>query len=61
MPESVKQPSVNFNLLHNIVRMRTQSLVCENPISSFVRSTSILIILVSHNVYQIHNSFLWNN
>ncbi len=24
------------------VRMRTQSHVCENPISSFVRSTSIL-------------------
>ncbi len=30
-----KKPSVNFNLLLNIVRMRTQSLVCENPISSF--------------------------
>ncbi len=43
--------------------LRTQSLVCENPISSFVRSTSILIILVSHNAYHahIHNSFLWNN
>ena len=28
-----KQPFMNFNLLHNIVRMRTQSHVCENPIS----------------------------
>ncbi len=36
--------------------------VCENPISSFVRSTSILIILVATcNAYHIHNSFLWNN
>ncbi len=31
-----KQPSVNFNLLHNIVRICTQSHVCENPISSLV-------------------------
>ncbi len=61
LPESSQ--SVNFNLLHNIVRMRTQSHVCENPISSSVKSTSILVILVSHNAYHIHAlySFLWNN
>ncbi len=52
-----KQPFVNFNLLHNIVRMRTQSYVWK---SNFFFCTLILVILVSHNAYHIHNSFLWN-
>ncbi len=49
---------MSINLLHNIVRMRTQSHMCENP---FVRSTLTLVILVSHNAYHIQNSFLWNS
>ncbi len=57
--------SVNFNLLHNNCAHAhslsdthvgvTQSHVCENLISSFVRSTAILVVLVSYNSYHIHN------
>ena len=53
-----KQPSVNFNLFYN--NYIAHAHVCENPISSFVRSTSIPVILVSHNSYHIH-TFLCNN
>ena len=54
-----KSPSVYFNLLHNnyIVRMRTQSHVCENPIIILCEVYIDLVILVSHNAYHIHNSF----
>ncbi len=41
--------------------MRTQSHVCENPISAFSVRSHDLVILVSHNAYYVYiqNSFLW--
>ncbi len=52
----------NYSLEVGTYGLAVHAFVCENTISSFVRwSTSILIILVSHNAYYIHNSFLWNN